>query len=54
MLLQRANGTDRRTDGWTPYRYIDPALHIMRTVPIKWDIFGNSAHGVCKNLMVQM
>ena len=34
-LLQRANGTDRQTDGRTPYRFMDPALRNMRTVPIK-------------------
>ena len=26
--------TDRRTNGWTPYRFIDPAPHTMRAVPI--------------------
>ena len=29
-LQQLANGTDRQTDGRTPYRYIDPAPHTMR------------------------
>jgi len=34
-LLWRANGTDRRIDGRTPYRFIDPAPHTTpRTVPI--------------------
>ena len=33
--LQRANGTDRQTDGRTPYRFIDPALHTVRAVSIK-------------------
>jgi len=26
--------SDRQTDGHTPYRYIDPAPHTMREVPI--------------------
>ena len=30
MLLQQENGTG----GWTPYRFIDPALHTMQAVPI--------------------
>jgi len=34
-LMQRANGTDRRTDGRTPYRYTDPALHTVRAGPIR-------------------
>jgi len=29
-------GTDGRTDGRTPYRYTDPAPHIMLAVPISW------------------
>ena len=33
-LLQRANGTDGRTDRRTPYRFIDPVPHTMRVVPI--------------------
>jgi len=33
-LLQRANGTDGRTDRRTPYRFIDPIPHTMRAVPI--------------------
>jgi len=31
-LLQRANETDRRT----PYRFIDPATHTLRAVPLKY------------------
>jgi len=34
-LLRSIDGTDRRTDGCTPDRYIDPALHTMRTVSIR-------------------
>jgi len=34
-LLQRANGTDRQADGWTSYRFIDPAPKTTRTVPTK-------------------
>jgi len=26
--------TERHTDGWIPYRYIDPVLYTMLTVPI--------------------
>ena len=35
-MLQRANGTDGRTDGRTPYRFIDRArsAHTTRTVSI--------------------
>ena len=34
LVLARA-GTERRTDGRTPYCFIDPAAHIMRAMPIK-------------------
>jgi len=30
--------TDRQTDKQTPYRYIDPALHTMRAMPITEEI----------------
>jgi len=38
IMLQRANGRDGQTNEWTPYRFIDPALHIMRTVPESQEI----------------
>ena len=31
-------GTDRWTGGWTPYHFIDPALHTMWAVPKKLEI----------------
>jgi len=31
-LLLSTDGTDRQTDGWTPDRYIDLALHAVWTV----------------------
>jgi len=34
LLLCNHAGTDRRTDGRTPYRFIDPAPHTMSAVPI--------------------
>ena len=33
-LLLSIDGTDRRTDGWTPDRYIDPAQHTMRAASV--------------------
>ena len=38
-LLQRTNGTDRRTDERAPYRFIDPAPQTMRTVPINATLY---------------
>jgi len=37
LLLCAHAGTDGRTDGWTPYGFIDPAPHIMRAVLIIGD-----------------
>jgi len=34
-LLQRADGTARRTDGQTPYRFIDHASRTMRAVTVR-------------------
>ena len=34
LLLCNHAGTDTRTDGRTPYRFIDPAPHTMSAVPI--------------------
>jgi len=33
-FLLSTGQTDGRTDGWTPDRYIDPALHTMRTAAV--------------------
>jgi len=41
--------TDRRTDGLTPYRFIDPASHTMRAVQIVWYLCPLSLHAIyCK------
>ena len=34
LLLWIHAGTERRTDGRTPYCYIDPARHTMQAVPV--------------------
>ena len=53
-LLQRANGTDertdRQTDGRTPYRYIDPAPHTMREVPTRNVAYISMNTGQLKNV----
>jgi len=41
-LLLSIDGTDRRTDGRTPDRYIDPALHTMRAATIR--LIRSTAH----------
>jgi len=35
LLLLSIDGTDRRTDGRTPERYIDPAPHTMLAASVR-------------------